>query len=109
MVSTLGGIALSARRAERQCRSVLRTVCDVALVIGANDTTNPAARSGEGPLAGMPIIDVDQARSIIIVKRSLSVGYAGVDNDLFYMDKTMMLFGDGKQMMSELNTAVKES
>ena len=83
--------------------------CDVALVIGANDTTNPAARSGEGPLAGMPIIDVDQARSIVIVKRSLSVGYAGVDNDLFYMDKTMMLFGDGKKMMSELNNAVKES
>ncbi len=83
--------------------------CDVALIIGANDTTNPAARSGEGPLAGMPIIDADQARSVVIVKRSLSVGYAGVDNDLFYLDKTMMLFGDGKKMMSELNNAVKES
>ena len=82
--------------------------CDVALVIGANDTTNPAARSGEGPLAGMPIIDVDLARTVVVVKRSLSVGYAGVDNDLFYMDKTMMLFGDGKKMMSELNTAVKD-
>ena len=82
--------------------------CDVALVIGANDTTNPAARSGEGPLAGMPIIDADKARTVVIIKRSLSVGYAGVDNDLFYMDKTMMLFGDGKAMMSDLNTAVKE-
>ena len=82
--------------------------CDVALVIGANDTTNPAARSGEGPLAGMPIIDVDQARTVVIVKRSLSVGYAGVDNDLFYMDKTMMLFGDGKKMITELNNSIKE-
>jgi NAD(P) transhydrogenase subunit beta len=82
--------------------------CDVAVVIGANDTTNPAARSGEGPLAGMPIIDADMARTVVIIKRSLSVGYAGVDNDLFYEDKTMMLFGDGKAMMSQLNTAIKE-
>jgi NAD(P) transhydrogenase subunit beta len=56
----------------------------------------------------MPIIDVDGARTVVIIKRSLSVGYAGVDNDLFYMDKTMMLFGDGKKMMTELNNAVKE-
>ncbi len=82
--------------------------CDVAIVIGANDTCNPAARSGEGPLAGMPIIDADKARTVVIIKRSLSVGYAGVDNDLFYEDKTMMLFGDGKDMMIELNAAIKE-
>ena len=82
--------------------------CDVALVIGANDTTNPAARTGEGPLAGMPILNVDKARVVVIIKRSLSVGYAGVDNDLFYMDKTMMLFGDGKKMMNELNSALKD-
>ena len=82
--------------------------CDVAVVIGANDTCNPAARTGEGPLAGMPIIDADQARTVVIIKRSLSVGYAGVDNDLFYMDKTMMLFGDGKAMMTGLNNAIKE-
>ena len=82
--------------------------CDMAIVIGANDTCNPAARSGEGPLAGMPIIDADKARTVVIIKRSLSVGYAGVDNDLFYEDKTMMLFGDGKKMMNELNAAIKE-
>ncbi|MFL2963806.1 MAG: NAD(P)(+) transhydrogenase (Re/Si-specific) subunit beta [Candidatus Thalassarchaeaceae archaeon] len=82
--------------------------CDMAVIIGANDTCNPAARSGEGPLAGMPIIDADKARSVVIIKRSLSVGYAGVDNDLFYEDKTMMLFGDGKVMMNSLNSAIKE-
>jgi len=82
--------------------------CDMAVVIGANDTCNPAARSGEGPLAGMPIIDADQARTVVIIKRSLSVGYAGVDNDLFYEDKTMMLFGDGKAMMTDLNNAIKD-
>ncbi len=82
--------------------------CDLALVIGANDTINPVARSGEGPLGGMPIIDADKARQVVIIKRSLSVGYAGVDNDLFFEDKTMMLFGDGKKMMNELNAAIKE-
>ncbi len=81
---------------------------DIALVIGANDTCNPAARTDQGPLAGMPIIDADLANTVVIIKRSLSVGYAGVDNDLFYMDKTMMLFGDGKKMMNELNSAIKE-
>ena len=82
--------------------------CDVAVVIGANDTVNPVARSGEGPLGGMPIIDADKARVVVIIKRSLSVGYAGVDNDLVYEDKTMMLFGDGKKMMNELNSAFKD-
>jgi len=81
---------------------------DVALVIGANDTINPVARTDEGPLGGMPIIDADKARVVVIIKRSLSVGYAGVDNDLFYDDKTMMLFGDGKKMMNELNSSIKE-
>jgi NAD(P) transhydrogenase subunit beta len=82
--------------------------CDVALVVGANDTVNPAARSDKGPLAGMPIINVDKARVVVMVKRSLSVGYAGVDNDLFYEDNTMMLFGDGKKMMTELISSMKE-
>ena len=82
--------------------------CDVALVIGANDTVNPVARTGEGPLGGMPIIDADKARVVVVIKRSLNVGYAGVDNDLFFEDKTMMLFGDGKKMMNELNSALKD-
>ena len=82
--------------------------CDVALVLGANDTVNPVARSGEGPLGGMPIIDADKARVVVFIKRSLSVGYAGVDNPLFYEDSTMMLFGDGKKMMVELNAAIKD-
>ncbi len=83
--------------------------CDVALVIGANDTCNPAAREETGPLAGMPIINVDQAQHVVVVKRSLGVGYAGVDNDVFYLDKTMMLFGDAKTMMGQLNKALAES
>ena len=83
--------------------------CDVALVVGANDTVNPAARTDpSGPLGGMPVLDVEKARTAMIVKRSLSPGYAGVDNDLFYRSSTMMLFGDGKKMLSELLTSVKE-
>jgi len=83
--------------------------CDVALVVGANDTVNPAAKTDPGgPLGGMPILDVEKARTVLIVKRSLSPGYAGVDNDLFYRPSTMMLFGDGKKMLTELLSAVKE-
>ena len=83
--------------------------CDVALVVGANDTINPAAKTDPtGPLGGMPVLDVEKARTVIIVKRSLSPGYAGVDNDLFYRPGTMMLFGDGKKKLSELLAAVKE-
>jgi NAD(P) transhydrogenase subunit beta len=83
--------------------------CDVALVVGANDTINPAAHTDEGgPLWGMPVLDVEKAGTVMIVKRSLSPGYAGVDNDLFYRPTTMMLFGDGKQMLSELLAALKD-
>jgi len=83
--------------------------CDVALVVGANDTVNPAAHTDEdGPLWGMPVLDVEKARTVMIVKRSLSPGYAGVDNDLFYRPSTMMLFGDGKKKLSELLAAVKD-
>ena len=82
---------------------------DVALVIGANDVINPAARyKKNSPLYGMPILDCDKSQRVMIVKRSLSTGFAGEDNELFYDDKTMMLFGDAKSMVTEMVKAVKE-
>ncbi len=80
---------------------------DVALVIGANDVTNPAARRAGNEISGMPILDVDQARSIIVVKRSMGHGYAGLDNELYYDPKTSMYFADAKKAMTELTSAVK--
>ena len=82
---------------------------DVALVIGANDVINPAARyKKDSALYGMPILDVDKAHRVMIVKRSLSTGFAGEDNELFYDDKTMMMFGDAKGMVTAMVKAVKE-
>jgi NAD(P) transhydrogenase subunit beta len=76
---------------------------DVALVIGANDVTNPAARNDKSsPIYGMPILDVDKAHTVMVIKRSLSPGFAGIDNDLYYMDKTLMLFGDAKSFLSDV-------
>jgi NAD(P) transhydrogenase subunit beta len=77
--------------------------CDVALVIGANDVTNPAARTDKSsPIFGMPILDVDKARTVMVIKRSMNPGFAGIDNDLYYEDKTLMLFGDAKAFVGEL-------
>ncbi|HXI44936.1 MAG TPA: NAD(P)(+) transhydrogenase (Re/Si-specific) subunit beta [Candidatus Acidoferrales bacterium] len=81
--------------------------CDVALVIGANDVTNPAARKPGSPVSGMPILDVDHAKSIIVIKRSMGRGYAGIDNELYANPKTGMLFADAKDGLASLTAAVK--
>jgi NAD(P) transhydrogenase subunit beta len=81
---------------------------DVSLVIGANDVVNPAARSDpKSPIYGMPIIDVDKSQNVIVMKRSMRSGFAGIDNDLFYEPKTAMLFGDAKDVAEALTAAVK--
>jgi NAD(P) transhydrogenase subunit beta len=80
---------------------------DVALVIGANDVTNPAARRPGSPVSGMPILDVDQAKSIVVIKRSMGKGYAGIDNELYTNEKTGMLFADAKEGLAALTAAVK--
>jgi NAD(P) transhydrogenase subunit beta len=81
--------------------------CDVALVIGANDVTNPAARRPGSPVSGMPILDVDHAKSIVVIKRSMGRGYAGIDNELYTDPKTGMLFADAKDGLAALTAAVK--
>jgi len=81
---------------------------DVALVIGANDVVNPAAKTDKGsPIYGMPVLNVEQARHVIVMKRGMSAGFAGIENELFYADNTRMLFGDAKKMLTQLVTEVK--
>jgi NAD(P) transhydrogenase subunit beta len=81
---------------------------DIVLVVGANDVTNPAAKHNKSsPLFGMPILEVDRAKSIIVLKRSMRPGFAGVDNDLYYNEKCMMLFGDAKASLTKLISEMK--
>jgi NAD(P) transhydrogenase subunit beta len=80
---------------------------DVALVIGANDVVNPAARRSGNPVSGMPILDVDHARSVIVIKRSMGHGYAGIDNELYADSRTGMYFADAKKGLAQLAAAVK--
>jgi NAD(P) transhydrogenase subunit beta len=80
---------------------------DVVLVLGANDVVNPAARTPGSPIFGMPILEAFKAKTIIVNKRSMAAGYAGLDNELFYLDKTMMVFGDAKKVVEDMVKAVE--
>jgi len=76
--------------------------------VGANDVTNPAARTRpDSPLYGMPILDVDKARTVVFIKRSMGPGFSGVDNDLFYLPNTMMVLGDAKKVLTDLLAAMR--
>ena len=82
---------------------------DVAIVVGANDVTNPAARTkSDSPLFGMPILNVDKAKTVVFIKRSMSPGFSGVDNELFYLPNTMMVFGDAKKVLAEIVAAMRK-
>jgi NAD(P) transhydrogenase subunit beta len=91
-----------------QINPTMETV-DMAIVLGANDVVNPDARKSDSPIAGMPIVEVDKARTVVVIKRSLSPGFAGIPNPLFAMDNALMYFGDGKKAVTDLVAAVKEN
>jgi NAD(P) transhydrogenase subunit beta len=81
---------------------------DVSLVVGANDVVNPAAKNTPGsPIYGMPVLNVDQSQAVVVLKRSMNTGFAGIDNELFTDPKTTMLFGDAKESLANLVTSVK--
>ena len=97
-----GAQALDTARAR-----ILAGLSEVALVVGANDVTNPAARRPGNPVSGMPILDVDHAKSVVVIKRSMGRGYAGLDNELYTNPKTGMFFADAKSGLAEITSAIK--